>query len=106
MYRELFAELQESPCATADLSPFTSSLNLNHAIQQVRGAELVPRIACLQAEFVLLSGLPAGNLCEQALGNMCRALWCCCVQDSQEFFKLLLSMLENRLSRSSNAVRS
>ena len=32
--RELFAELQESPCAAADLSAFTTALNLNHAIQQ------------------------------------------------------------------------
>ena len=32
--RELFAELQEGPRASADLSAFTSCLNINHAIQQ------------------------------------------------------------------------
>ena len=89
MCRILFAQLQAGPFTSVDPTPFVKALNLNHAIQQVRSYFLLQIMFahCLAWRLMLLFST------------------CLCLQDCQEFMKLLLSTLEQRLQPAANMVR-
>lgn len=86
--RILFAQLQSGPFTSVDPTPFVKALNLNHAIQQVRPYFVLQSIStcCLASRVILLLDILL------------------CLQDCQEFMKLLLSTLEQRLQPAADMV--
>lgn len=94
--RHLFADLQCGPRFSADPRSFAQALNLDHTIQQVWAATCT-LVTCSSVIMPYQAHMNSSVFEQQ---DMCGDM-----QDGQEFLKLLLSLLEGKLSLSGQAVR-
>lgn len=105
--RRLFAELKEGPKGSADPTAFAESLNLDRSYQQVflcgsKRFSLHPSVTAYLWFLTPCTSAKAAIICSSS--NLTKVMLT--VQDGQEFFKLLLNLLEAKLAKSSILVCS